>query len=147
MTDLTLSARIQAPDGWHELEDEANGLWLHSDSFATRATPRRNVSSDGDWIDGSFTRRSTRGNVLETVAVWCDGSTAFEFSTRFEALKSWFDQISYNFELTVGNAKESWVCPQPGEYTEDLNQVFRFATRGLLRVQVARLPHLTVVEV
>lgn len=140
MADLDLSVLISAPDGWHELEDELGGYVLHADSLATRSTPRRNLDVPGDWIDGTFTVRSTKDNVIEALVVYVEGGTAFEFATRLEALKGWFDQMNYQVKVRIGNALETWTCPKPGEYTEDLNQAYRFATRGLLRVQVSRLP-------
>lgn len=147
MADLDLSVQVLAPDGWHELEDEANGYEMHADSFVSRQTPRRNVESDGDWIDGTFARRSTRGNVVEPVVIIVSGSTPFEFAARMKAAKSWFDQVNYQVKVRFGDAQELWSCTRPGEYTEETAQAMRFATQGVLRVQVSHLPDVVLSEV
>lgn len=148
MTDhLDLSVRVSAPDGWHELEDEANGYSLHPDSMASGTEPVRDVSSDGDWIDGTFTRRATRGNVTETLAIWVEAADHWAWLQRWNDLKGWLGQVNYNIEVTIDNGKEIWSCMKPAEFTWDLQQAFRFATSGLLRASVSRHPHVVIEEV
>lgn len=145
---LDVAAAVHTPSGWVELEDEANGYELHAESFTSRAVQQRTVNSPGEWISGTFARRSTKENVTEPVSILVDGAGShFAYATRMKVLRDAFDQTSYTFRVRFGDVLETWVCTMPADYTESCEQPFRFATTGILRVQVAHLPDVTIVEV
>lgn len=147
--ELTLEAAVLTAGGsWLELEDPANGLRLHSESFSSREVRHRTQMADGVWVDGSFAQRATRENVTEQVSVWIDGEgSAFLYATRAKAVKDAFNQLSFSFRVRFGDLQETWVCPAPSDYTESTDQPLRFATMGTLRFQVMHLPDVTLEEV
>lgn len=138
--DLTLSCRILTPSGWLQLEDETNGYVLHAESFASRQYTARKTDIDNEWVRGSYTVRATTGNVTEQLVTWVTGADQLAFRTRFYALTQALEQLQFQMEVSIGNAKETMFCMYAGDYTLETNQTFMAATRGLVRANIPRLP-------
>lgn len=144
---LIVTARIQGPSGWIDLEDEENGYSLHDDFASSRGTTQRRTNTQGEWVEGTFTVRSVRESVTESVAVWVEGTTPFELAEKVQALTDALDQLAFGMEVTFGDSKETWQITQPADYTEAYDKAYRFATLCLVRATVSRLPTLTRVQV
>lgn len=147
--DLTLAVRVETPGGnWLELEDEANGYSIHAESFAQRSYTKRNTTADGVWVNGSWAKRSTTQNVQEPLAVWVDGEGShFLYRTRMQALKDCLDQLSFQVQVDVGDAREVWFCTVPADYVEETSGPLMVATLGVLRATVNRLPDTTLEQI
>lgn len=138
--DLSVSCRIQTPSGWLEVEDEANGYTLHSDTRGTRSVTRRTKEVKGEWVAGAFAQRSVPENVSETLAIWVSGATTFEFQDRMQVLEDAFDQLVWSVEFTIGDSKETWSIAEPAEYQITTQREFWIARTGYITAQVPRLP-------
>lgn len=145
MVTLAVSAEVSTPGGgWLLLEDEENGLGLHTDTYAERTQTRRTKTADGQWIGGSFGLRSVPESVEETVGVWVDGiDSQWTFRERMQAVQECFDQMRYTVRFTVGDMRETWTCVVPAEYSIATEQAFLVATTGLIKAKVLRLPKVT----
>lgn len=144
--DLGLRVRIQTPAGWLELEDEQGGYEMHAEAFATQQVAHRKVDIEGDYVEGSYTVRSVRGQVTEALAVWVTGATSFDLATKVAALTAGLESISYVVEVTLGDSQETWTC-SPADYTIESSQPFKFATVALVRATVPRLPAVSRIQV
>lgn len=147
--ELTLAVRVETPGGnWLELEDEANGYSIHADAFQQRSYTKRNTTADGIWVNGSWAKRSTTQNVAEPLVVWVDGQgSTFAYRTRMQTLKDCLDQLSFQVQLDVGDARETWMCSVPADYVEESSGPLMIATLGVLRATVNRLPDLTLEQI
>lgn len=146
MRTLALSAQIETTEGWLELEDPENGYSLHKDSFSQQQVTRRKQEIEGEWVEGSFTTRSVRNNVTETLAVWVEGATPWEARQRRERLLNALGQLSYQFKLKDEDELQTWDC-QPADYSLEAGQELRFARLVLVRAQVPRLPEVLYTQV
>lgn len=136
---LDVTAKIQTPTGWLELEDEANGYTLSADSFASSAVSHRKVEVSSEWMEGTFVVRSVRENVTETVSVFVTGATPAELSDRLLALTDGFDQLNYAMVVRFADAQETWSC-QVADYTTSTKAELRHATMAQVTATVPRLP-------
>lgn len=142
--DLDLSAKVQGPSGWIDLED---GLYyqLHSDSFAESAVTWRKEDINAPWIEGSYTLSAVRENTSEPVSVWVRGSTHYEFRMNCEALVAAFSQTSYLFMKRIEDLVEYWTCPSPADYSIQTQREFIHARIGVFKATVIRLPTIQIV--
>ena len=143
---LDVSARIETPTGWIELEDEDNGYALAADSFATAAVSHRKSEISSEWLEGTFVTRSVRENITETVAVYVTGDSPHQLRTRLSALTDGFDQLQYKMTVRFGNAEETWSC-WVSDYTTSTKVEMRFATMALVTATVPRLPAAALTKV
>lgn len=139
MSDPALAASIEGVLGWIDLEDEAGGYELHADSFASRQVQLRKVEAEGEWVEGSYTTRSVRGNIVEPLVVYVSGATIYECRMRTKALTDALEQLRFGFTLTVEDYKETWSC-FASEYTIEANQPLMFARKVIVRASVPHLP-------
>ena len=136
---LTVSLVLDGPAGPIELQDPAHGYELHKDTFATAATTHRKQEVSSEWMEGTFTSRGVRDNILEQVVVWVSGATQYEFQSRLQAIIDALEQLSFTMTKTLGNARWDWSCSM-ADYSVETSQEMLFATTGLIRAQVPRRP-------
>lgn len=144
---LDVSAAIQAPTGWIQLEDRINGYSLHDEFGATRGTTQRKTDTSSEWVEGTFTVRAVRENVTESVAVWIEGPTPFVLADRVQALTDALDQLSFQMVVRFADSQETWQIVQPADYVEQYEKAYRFATTCLVKATISRLPSLSRVQV
>lgn len=147
MTDLDFSVQIETPSSaLLELEDLANGYEVHRDSLTSQAYTWRRQNVSSDWLEGEYTNRAVRGNVVEPLAVIVRGGTPFELAQRINDLKDAFGQTQYQVVLRFGDLQETWSC-FPADYTIEAEQAMRFATLAVVRAQVPHLPSVVQIQV
>lgn len=149
MTDelfLDVSVVVEAPTGPLEVEDPANGYWLHKDSFASKGVSFRKLDLEGDYVEGADVLRAVPGNVTETLAVFVKGETNYELLTRVKVLTDAFHQLQFTITRVTGNAQEVWSC-RTSQYSIETEQAFQHATLAIVRAQVPRLPSVALSEV
>jgi hypothetical protein len=146
VSDLDVSLQLMTPGGWLELEDPDNGYELHKDSFATRSVSHRKQEAASDWIEGSYTARSVRENVVEEIVVWVSGATHFVMDARVDALLAGLEQLSYPVIRRTTDLQETWSCTV-ADYTIETSQEYSMATLALVRAKVPRLPAVDKVQV
>lgn len=139
---LPVEAEIETPLGWLALDDEANGYELHKESFNSQQVQARKVDAEGDWVEGTYTVRAVRGNVMENVAVWIEGDDPYQLAVRIQAFTDGLEQLQFRFRHTIGNLREEWVCMW-SEYRIETEQAMQFATIALVRATIPRLPSIT----
>lgn len=147
LDEISLSAVISTVNGDLELEDEANGYKLHSDSLAQAAVTHRTVTANSPWLEGTYVTDSVRDNTTEALVVWVIGPTHFLWRSRMQALTDALDQLSYTIAVTIDDAVMGWVCPTPADYTIETQQEYIHATRGVVRAQVMRLPQVSLTRI
>lgn len=143
---LDLSAQIQAPGGWLDLEDEANGYWLHNESFKQSSVTHRKTDISSEWVEGSFTTRGVRENVVEQVSVYVQGATPYQLQTRLKALTDALEQLTFQMVVRFGDSQQTWTC-EMADYTVVTQQEYRFATMALVQANVPRLPGAALIQV
>ena len=143
---LDLSARLETPTGWVELEDEANGYCLSAESFTNSVVNHRKIEVQSEWMEGTYVARSVRDNVQEIVAVWVSGNTPNDLSNRIQVLTDGFDQLNYQIITRFGDDQTTWKCFVAG-YTIATKIEMRFATSALLTATVPRLPSVNRMKV
>ena len=143
---LDVSAKIETPTGWIELDDPEGGYELAADSFATAAISHRKTEVSSEWLEGTFVTRSVRENVAEAVNVYVAGATPYELAARLKALTDGFDQLGYAMVVRFADAAEDWSC-QVADYTIETKVEMRHATIALVKASVPRLPAKTLTRV
>lgn len=143
---LAVSLTLATPTGVIELEDPAGGYSLHKDTYTQAAHTFRKQEITSEWTEGTFYGRAVEDNVTETVAVWVNGTSQFDFQAKVEAVLAGFRQLQYQMVKTIGDARWTWQC-FVADFSIETSQEFLFATTGLIRAQVPRLPHPAVVQV
>lgn len=146
MTDITVVVQIEGLIDWFDLEDEVNGYVMHADSFASKQQQLRTVEAEGDYVEGTYTLRAVRGNVVEDVVVIVSGATNYEFRTRLQTVTDALEQLTFGMRVTLGDAKETWTC-FASDYTVETSQPFHVAKKGILRSRVKHLPAVTLEQV
>ena len=149
MTDemfLGVSVVVETPTGPLEVEDPANGYWLHKDSFASKSVTFRKLDLEGDYVEGADVLRAVRGNTTESLVIFVKGASHFEMATRVKILTDAFEQLQFGITRIIGNAQEVWSC-RTSQYAIETEQAFQHATLAIVRAQVPRLPSVTLSEV
>ena len=146
MSDIVLGLQIETPSGWLELEDEAGGYSLHSETRAPSRSPARKKSINSEWVPGTFVTRSVDENVTESVSVWVTGASQFELRTRLQRPAGRAGQLSYQMRFTTGDVRETWEC-QVADYAIQTDQPMLIATWALVKAQIPRLPNPTIEQV
>ena len=136
---LGLSMMIQSGTLWLQLEDPAGGYELHAETFATRQVSHRKKDVSSEWVEGEYTQRSLRENVVEAVSVWVSGETVGETMTRMRALTSCLDQPNFGIRWEIDGYSETWQC-QSSDYSIESDQPMLFSRLCLVKAQVPRLP-------
>jgi hypothetical protein len=140
---LNISAKIESPTGWLNLED-GQYYSLHGDSLAGRTQTYRRREVSAEWIEGTFPVSAVRDNTIETIAVWVRGDSHYEYRTKQDALAACFEQLAYQFMMRVDDVTEYWQC-FASDYGIELQREFRHAIIGVVRATVQRLPQAQVV--
>lgn len=146
MSDLDVGFALHTPTGWIELEDPAGGYELHTDSFAARSVSHRKNEVSNNWVGGEYVSRSVRANVLEDVAFYVGGSTAFECRERVQVVTDTFDSLHFQARMRIEDYQETWNCVT-SEYTLESNQPLIVAKLVLVRAKIPRHPQVFVEQV
>ena len=136
---IRLSMLLQSGDKWIQLENPNGGYELHTDTFGQRQVTHRKVEVESEWIEGSYTQRSLRANVMETVSVWVTGASSGEMMKRVRAITDTLDQPSFRIYWEVDGYKEVWIC-QSSDYVIESSQPMLFARKVLVKATIPRLP-------
>lgn len=146
MSDLDLSALLETPTGWLELEDLPSGFEIASDSFSEQGVSHRKTDINNEWIEGTFTSRSVRENITEKVSVYLRADTPFLLAEKIKQVTDAFDQLSFGMVVRFADCQETWVC-STSEYTIGTKAEMRHATMALVSAIVPRLPSCARVQV
>jgi hypothetical protein len=136
---LDLSCVIETAAGPLQLQDPESGYELAKESLASRSVNYRKIEVSGDFTEGTYTDRRVRGNVTESLSVYVAGESAYEFRQRVRRLTDALEQLAFTITMRVEDATETWRCTC-ADYSIDTTQEFMFATIGLVKATVPRLP-------
>lgn len=139
MSDLAVSMRIQLGSEWIELQDPAYGYELHADTLASRSVQHKKVTVESNWLEGSYTHRPRRENVVETLAVYCTGLSHGEMQRNLDTLTMALDQANFLVDLRMEDHREVWYC-QTADYSIETSRELMVAKHAIVKAQVPRLP-------
>jgi hypothetical protein len=143
MSDLDYTLEISTPLGWLLLEDEANGYSLGAGTKSEVSTSRRDRTTEGQWVEGTFTLASVKGNEEVPVEVYVEADTPAVLDQRLQVLKDAFDQLTYQIRETWEGMERVWYC-MPGPYSISASTALMVAKEALFKATVPRLPTTTV---
>lgn len=141
--DLNVSLMIQRGSRWIELQNPTGGYELHKDTFASRSVTHNKVEVNSAWLEGSYTQRSTRQNVIEAVVVYVTGQSMGDVMRRINELTDAMDQNSFRMHFQVEDYSEVWAC-QSSDYTIETSQELMHSQHAIVRAQVPRLPKVAI---
>jgi hypothetical protein len=136
--ELDIACRIQATNGWIDLEDGQHYA-IHGESFAERQQTYRKREINSPWIEGTFAISAVRENTTEQLVVWVKGDTHYEWRVYLERLTDALSQLSYRVMLRVGDMADYWDC-WAADYSVQTQREFWHAKLGVVRATVPRLP-------
>lgn len=143
-SELDVSAKIETPTGWLDLQDTGNGYSFEATSFSERAGTFRRQEVAGPFVDGTFVVSAVRENITESVAIYVRGDTHYVMRRRLNALVEAFSQLSYRMLVRFEDAAEYWDC-LPADYTVSTQREFLHARLALFKANVPRMPATTTV--
>jgi hypothetical protein len=142
---LTVEVAVSTPTGWLALEDEANGLEIGAESFASKTlTPKtRKIGDDRVDFEGTLTIAMARGMVTEPIQVIITGETHDDYDTKEQQVIAAFQQLSFQVTRQIGNSKQTWDCFCSENIQITTEQPHMFATMGVVTIDVPHLPSIT----
>lgn len=136
---LDVAFAIQAPSGWVELEDPANGYEAHKETRAEQGVSWRKQEISSTFVEGTFVNDAVKENVTETLAIYVDAHTPYELAVRVKVLTDALSQIRYQVRMRSGNLLETWDCAV-ADYTVQTPQEMINSRMAVVRASVPRRP-------
>lgn len=136
---LDITAEIETPSGWLQLEDAEAGYELHRDSFDRRAVDATKVELTSEWAEGSYTARAVKGNVVDNVGVIITAPTPYVLAQRILAFTEGLEQLEFTFRMTFGDVRETWTCFW-STHSIETTQPLRFSTMAIITATIPHLP-------
>ncbi|HEY5727423.1 MAG TPA: hypothetical protein VIV08_02305 [Acidimicrobiia bacterium] len=143
---LDVSFAIEAPSGWLELEDPANGYEAHKESRIDQSVTWRKQEISSNYVEGTYVNDAVRENVTETIAIYVDAPTPFVLMERVTALTDALSQIRYQVAMRSGDLLETWDCGV-ADYTIQTPQEMINARMAVVRAVIPRRPTVVMAQV
>jgi hypothetical protein len=143
---LDVAFAIQAPSGWVELEDPANGYEAHKETRAEQGVSWRKQEITSTFVEGTNVNDAVKENVTESVAIYVDAPTSYVLAQRIKVLTDALSQIRYSMRFRNGNLLETWDCAV-ADYTIETPQEMINSTMAVVRASVPRRPTVTMAQV
>lgn len=139
MPELDLSCVLSWPGGSLEVENEAGGYGLETQSFTEMTTAWRRHEVQNQWVEGAFTVGAVKENQELPLNVYVTGNTPAQLQARVTALTDVLDRLAFTVAFTEGGVTTTWRC-QVSDYIINRSQSLRVARHALVSARVPAFP-------
>lgn len=139
MPDFPVSLTLSNGGAGLQLNNRSAGYQLASETKATQNITWRKTEVSNPFVEGTYVTSALKENIVETVAVYCYGTTGAVLRQKVQDLIDAFSQITYTITWTLNGAQERWTC-MPADLQIGTQKEFQHAKMALVTASVPRLP-------
>lgn len=137
---LKVSAQVTIPSGTLEINDGVH-YRLEANTLSARQVAFRRQQTSSPFLPGTYTINAVPDTIMETVAVYVEGSDAGDMRRRLELLTAAMTQRDYTITWEFDDDYYAWIC-QVADYSIDTRREFQHARMAIATFQVPRYPAL-----
>lgn len=136
---MAIGLTIITPDGSTNLNDKTS-YGIQGSSRETVQTQYNQVKATSPVLAGEYLIHSTPQMVTESVGIWCYGSSVAQAMSRYLALKTLFENWTYQLVWTYPGYTETWNCNAVSGVAAQLGQGMLHNYMAGVTLQVPRFP-------
>lgn len=141
---MTVGCLIVTPDNTIDLNDHVSYALSGEATREQVAAQYNQQKASSPVLAGEYLVHSVPGMVVETVKVYVFGTTQVALAANEKALKTAFENWSYQLAWTWADYSEHWNCNAVPSIGFEKGQVFMHSYMSAATLQVPRFPAVVV---